>query len=177
MKTSAWALSDALSVAERTMTLTESPIEARMLNALLTNQRHTEADLHLTGRGIVAGDYRVFFVDLDDVTALLVPQLKVTRFRLDIAVILQRGDRRVYAVIECDGQQFHSHPDDVKRDKVRDRELAQAGWMVSRFPGSEIVAGDSTRSQLIWSYLTALARVWCRDDREFSIAIPESFRE
>lgn len=83
-----------------------------------------------------------------------------------------RNGRRVYAAIECDGREFHSHPDDVARDKTRDRDLAASGWLVCRFTGSEIASWGTAGNVLLWRFLASLAGVWCRDDRELLADVP-----
>ena len=41
-------------------------------------------------------------------------------------------------IVEADGKQFHSAPDDVAKDQERDAELARYGWTVIRFTEEEI---------------------------------------
>lgn len=166
------SLGEALEVRVKAAEVSESPIEAAALVAMLAGHQHTDTELHLAGRGIVAGTYRVFFVGVDGLTALVIPQLKVGRYRLDIAAVLERNGRRVYAAIECDGREFHSHPDDVARDKTRDRDLAAHGWLVCRFTGSEIASWGTAGNVLLWRFLASLAGVWCRDDRELLADVP-----
>lgn len=165
------SLGESLDVRLKATEVSESPIEAAMLTALLSGHQHTDTELTLGGRGIVKGTYRTFFVSTYGITALVIPQLRVGRYRLDIATVVEWRGRRVYAAIECDGQEFHSHPDDVKRDKNRDRELAAEGWLVCRFTGSDI-ASMNPGGDLVWSHLVSLAKVWCQDDRELLADVP-----
>lgn len=45
-------------------------------------------------------------------------------------------------VVECDGKDYHTTPEQVARDKARDRQiLTDQGWPTLRFTGSEIVRG------------------------------------
>lgn len=172
MKVFGTSLGEALEVRAKATEISESPIEAAALTALLSGHQHTDTELNLSGRGIVPGTYRVFFVGVNGLTALVIPQLKVGRFRLDIATVLERKGKRVYAAIECDGREFHSHPDDVARDKTRDRELAAHGWLVCRFTGSEIAAWGVSGDVLLWRFLESLAGVWCSDGRELLADVP-----
>ncbi len=77
---------------------------------------------------------------------ILVRQLPVSSgaviYRLDLALLAPR--RRVYVGVEVDGADYHDAPEQVQRDRRRDRVLAAAGWIVLRFSGSE-VWGDATR--------------------------------
>jgi hypothetical protein len=165
------SLGESLEVRAKACEVSESPIEAAMLTALLSGHQHTDVELTLSGRGIVLGTYRTFFVDTRGITALVIPQLRVGRYRLDIGLVVERDGRRVYAAIECDGREFHSHPDDVGRDKNRDRDLAAAGWLVCRFPGSDISA-MKPGGELIWSYLVSLASVWCKSGQDLMADVP-----
>ncbi len=55
-------------------------------------------------------------------------------FYLDFALFCK--DRNID--VECDGDTFHSKPDDVKRDKKRNNLLESLGWSVLRFTTDEI---------------------------------------
>lgn len=67
--------------------------------------------------------------DIRGVGIPLYPQFPAERFFLDFAnPFLKIG-------IECDGKEFH----DRKRDEIRDKLLAEAGWMIFRMPGHECV--------------------------------------
>jgi very-short-patch-repair endonuclease len=55
-------------------------------------------------------------------------------FYLDFALFCK--DRNID--VECDGDTFHSNPNDVKRDKKRNNLLESLGWSVLRFTTDEI---------------------------------------
>ena len=65
----------------------------------------------------------------------LCPQYKWRGFRIDWA--LERPDRSLI-FIECDGNEFHTRPEQVTRDRRRDRVIRKAGIKLFRFTGSEI---------------------------------------
>ena len=65
----------------------------------------------------------------------VIPQFKHDRFRYDFAI---EKDGKVIAVIECDGREFHSSPEQLSRDLVKDLSAKQAGLIVFRRWGSEI---------------------------------------
>ena len=44
----------------------------------------------------------------------------------------------IKVAIECDGKEFHSSPDAVKRDQARDHKLNNLGWKVMRFGEKDI---------------------------------------
>lgn len=64
----------------------------------------------------------------------LLTQHPVGPFRADIVLI--DGERRL--VVECDGAAYHGSPEQVERDKRRDRYCVVRGYFVMRFTGSEI---------------------------------------
>jgi very-short-patch-repair endonuclease len=65
----------------------------------------------------------------------LIPQYKWRGFRIDWA--LERPDKPLIFV-ENDGNEFHTKPDQIIRDRARDRMIRRAGIKLFRFTGSEI---------------------------------------
>jgi very-short-patch-repair endonuclease len=55
-------------------------------------------------------------------------------YRLDFAI---RGDK-VQLDIECDGRAYHTSPEQVERDRIRNNALTEQGWIVLRYSGSQI---------------------------------------
>lgn len=69
----------------------------------------------------------------------LVPQhelvLEGEQYRLDFALFV--GERRFD--VECDGHDYHERtPAQASHDRRRDRALQRAGWMVLRYPGTDV---------------------------------------
>ena len=62
-------------------------------------------------------------------------QFKHDRFRYDFAI---EKDNKVIAVIECDGSDFHSTPEQLAHDAIKDLLARQAGFVVFRYSGREI---------------------------------------
>jgi len=82
----------------------------------------------------------------------LIPQMPWRRYRIDWTIISPAS--RV-AFVECDGQEFHSSPEQIERDRRRDAEANEAGIPVFRFSGSDICASPSRcigdiASKFIW---------------------------
>ena len=63
------------------------------------------------------------------------PQFKHGPYRYDFAI---ERDGVVIAVIECDGLEFHSTPEQLERDHAKDLLAKQSGFQVFRFTGREI---------------------------------------
>ena len=61
-----------------------------------------------------------------------VPQYPEHPFFIDLAF------PEIKLAIEADGYEFHSSPDQIERDKYRQKRLEQKGWKVIRFTGTEI---------------------------------------
>lgn len=95
----------------RPQQVTESPIEEQLVSAIMGWLDH----------------YGISDVGVHT-------QAKVGPFRADILI---QDDCRFLAV-ECDGHRFHTSPEQVARDKRRDRYFASKGLSVMRFTGTEI---------------------------------------
>lgn len=65
-------------------------------------------------------------------------------YRTDIAMVLHRKDFNNKTVetkrlaIECDGHKYHSTPEQIENDNIRQRKLKASGWDVVRYSGREI---------------------------------------
>lgn len=57
------------------------------------------------------------------------------RYCLDFALFCRRG----LVDVECDGDWWHSQPENIARDNQRNNDLASAGWSVLRFSTRELV--------------------------------------
>lgn len=68
---------------------------------------------------------------------LLMPQYKWLRYRIDWVMKIPTL-QQPYVFIECDGKDFHSSPEQVRRDQQREAEIFKHGIYVLRFTGSEI---------------------------------------
>ncbi|WP_414461773.1 endonuclease domain-containing protein [Hyphomicrobium sp. DY-1] len=118
----------------------DSPIEEILAAAL-------EAYIHVTRSHIVF--FGTMFETLDVVrakefparsNAFIQPQVSILQYRVDFLAVTQSADGgRRFIAIECDGHDFHEKTrDQAQRDKLRDREIQNAGVEVHRFTGSEI---------------------------------------
>lgn len=67
----------------------------------------------------------------------VIPQFKLAGFRYDFAI---EKDGAVIAVIECDGMEFHSTPEQIARDVAKDLAARRAGLVAFRYSGSKIYA-------------------------------------
>lgn len=117
----ATGLLERLEFAARLSTLTESPIET-MLGLALVEKFHGQK-------------------------VEIIAQLPWRRYRIDWTV---RRAGKTDIFIECDGNEFHTEPDDVARDRTRDAEMTAAGFKVLRFTGSEIFADAGRCAGKVW---------------------------
>lgn len=79
----------------------------------------------------------------------LIPQYPWGAYRVDLA--LRKPDGFVI-FIECDGREFHSSPEQVERDQVREQAMVEAGYPVVRFSGSEINYSPTACANLLRRY-------------------------
>lgn len=108
----------ALDAASRAFGVCESPIEARLAEAIDVLIEH------------------------DSLPVEVLIQENVLSYRVDLMLCPPRGPK---VVIECDGHDFHERTKtQARRDKSRDRRLTAAGYVVLRFTGSEIWAQPFT---------------------------------
>lgn len=63
-----------------------------------------------------------------------VAEYPIAQYHADFALLPYR------LVVECDGHEWHSTPEQRAHDAKRDRAMARLGWTVMRFTGREIWA-------------------------------------
>lgn len=100
---------------ERMQDLCESPAETAFLDAMLDAFNLGPSDDALVGGGI-----------------RLRSQVEVLRYRLDFLV-----DECL--VVEIDGALWHSSPEALERDRVRDRDLQAEGYSICRIPAKVVL--------------------------------------
>lgn len=106
---------------------TESPIET-MLGLALAERLHHAGGLWSIVQPDDGWEY-------DERHLCLIPQMPWRKYRIDWTI---RRQGKPFIFIECDGNEFHTKPEDVARDQVRDAAITAAGIKVFRFTGSEI---------------------------------------
>jgi very-short-patch-repair endonuclease len=110
----------------------ESPIEVGLLYGFIA--------LRLTDRRFKLAGLRTSGPILTEWCAEVHLQHEVGPYRLDFAIHITDGAKlSKWIAVECDGHNYHERTkEQAQRDKARDRELAQMGFHVFRFTGSEI---------------------------------------
>ena len=67
------------------------------------------------------------------------PQYEIERYKIDLAVFITLFSGAVLRIaVECDGHDYHSTKEQLRRDNRKSRWLQRNGWQVVRFTGSEI---------------------------------------
>lgn len=129
---------------------TESPIEALMFFELLVQRS--------------SGD----FTCNHDHQIAVTPQAKIDKYRVDFLLECECPSKKL--VIECDGHEFHERTkQQAARDKKRDRDLANLGYQVRHYTGSEIYRDPKIA---VWD-----VRLFFDDSlRDFTISFKESLR-
>lgn len=66
-------------------------------------------------------------------------QSSILKYKVDFLFTVRVNGKERHVVVECDGHDYHERTkQQAQRDKSRDRDLANAGYIVLRFTGSEI---------------------------------------
>jgi superfamily I DNA and/or RNA helicase len=82
----------------------------------------------------------------------VVPQFEVIGYKIDLVV--QNGDARL--AVECDGDQYHSSPEQVEYDIKRQQQLERAGWEFWRVSGSQYYRHQEEALESLWERLDEL---------------------
>ncbi|MFB1081569.1 AAA domain-containing protein [Jeotgalibacillus sp. JSM ZJ347] len=79
----------------------------------------------------------------------VIPQFEVAGYRLDLVV---QGEKS-RLVVECDGDYWHTSPEDQERDFLRERVLQRAGWHFWRVLGSTFYHDPEKALESLWNRL------------------------
>jgi hypothetical protein len=82
-------------------------------------------------------------------------KLKGKTIRPDLAIWVP-ADPTVKIIVECDGFDYHSDRNAFQRDRIRDRQLMEAGFRVRRYSGSEIYRDPIAAGIELVDYLQSL---------------------
>jgi hypothetical protein len=113
---------------------TESPIETMLAVAIMRQWSDVEFRTYEAGPGK---------------GWTLIPQYPWGKYRVDLALRKPNG---FLIFIECDGQEFHSSPEQIARDQVREQLMVDAGYPVVRFTGAEINFSPVACAQVLLRY-------------------------
>lgn len=83
----------------------------------------------------------------------VVPQYPAGSKRIDLVVVGARGR----LAVECDGDRYHSTPEQIRHDQQRDRELQRVGWKFWRVRESEFRFDPDEALSGLWEELNRLA--------------------
>ncbi|WP_160033773.1 AAA domain-containing protein [Paenibacillus sp. An7] len=76
----------------------------------------------------------------------VIPQYQVNGYRIDLVVV---GEKTRLAV-ECDGDYWHTSPEDTERDFQREKILQRAGWRFWRILGSKYYHNQDKALESLW---------------------------
>lgn len=86
----------------------------------------------------------------------ITPQAQIGRYRADLLVEVSFGlsdGEPVKCVVECDGFEFHSTRSQIVRDMNRQQAIADMGYMVARFTGSDIYQDSDRCAQNVFDMM------------------------
>lgn len=78
------------------------------------------------------------------------PQYSVGHYKIDLVVLLPNG---VKIAVECDGDKYHSTPDQIANDIGRQKVLERAGWQFFRIRGGDYYYYKSKALEGLWALL------------------------
>lgn len=115
-----------------------SPIEALLLVSF-----DIAAKLILPGSRIAYGMQEVGHLVEDNEKSEFVlyvqRQVTVCEVRVDFLFSIRRDGKDIDVIVECDGHDFHERTkEQAARDRSRDRNFQNAGYVILRFTGSEL---------------------------------------
>lgn len=97
-----------------------------------------------------------FSKDERDGDIVIVPQLKVDRYKIDFAIAVAGSDSIV--CVELDGHAFHDRDERQRRyEKTRDRALTAKGYKVFHFTGSEVNANPLTAAAEVFKVVSGIS--------------------
>ncbi|MFC7326188.1 AAA domain-containing protein [Marinactinospora rubrisoli] len=82
----------------------------------------------------------------------VIPQYPAGSKRIDLVVVGAHGR----LAVECDGERYHSTPEQIRRDQQRDRELQRVGWTFWRVRESEFRFDPDEALSGLWEELNRL---------------------
>ncbi|MER5973490.1 AAA domain-containing protein [Streptomyces sp. NPDC002055] len=82
----------------------------------------------------------------------VIPQCPAGSKRIDLVVVGARGR----LAVECDGDRYHTTPEQIRHDEQRDRELQRVGWTFWRLPESEFRFDPDHALSGLWEKLNRL---------------------
>lgn len=125
---------------ERGVNLGKSPIEVLFYQALrvLVRLEHPSPDRAWLVPFLEGDQFKAFAIEYLDIC--VGDQIRCLDWPVDYVVGVRSADERLhYAVVECDGHDFHERTkEQAARDRSRDRRLQEAGYRVFRFTGAEL---------------------------------------
>lgn len=81
-------------------------------------------------------DLGAAMIDTADDRVLVEPQVSLGPYRFDFGI--RSKDGGLLCLVECDGKEFHSTPEQLKNDAAKDRFAASVGVAIFRFTGQDI---------------------------------------
>ena len=130
--------------------LSESPIETQFAWALIGRMWREGVPVEVVSQTQAA--------TLPPRSIVLIPQYRWLGFRWDFALGAVGTCGRPLVLIECDGQQFHTSPEQIENDRIKDRTAIDAGVKLLRFGGAAIFTDPHGCADDVMHTIVALAR-------------------
>lgn len=99
----------------------------------------------------------------------VIRQHPIGRYRVDFLIVAEPYT----LVIECDGHEFHSSPDQIRRDRQREREIIDLGYSdIIRFSGAQIYRSLHDCLAVVEAHLDRFG-IECKRDSFWPLFWPE----
>lgn len=145
--------------AETFLTKCESPIEAMLCQALYRDLGYRRG----LGEFEPQRTAELYEAAGGGASAWVFTQHKIDVYRADLLIVaIPHIGHPELLVVECDGNEFHSTPEQLNYDQRRTAEILRAGYKVIRFTGSEIYRYTDVVLQQIVDHLDAAGREVCQ---------------
>ena len=92
------------------------------------------------------------FLKIIDKGYQAIPQFEVASYHIDTVIEGEKGR----LAVECDGDKWHSEPEQKERDMERERILKRCGWTFWRIRGSEFYSNQIQALEPLWNTLDEL---------------------
>ena len=120
------------------------PVPIRKLSGIQTLSLKTGSRKHLRSKGYE-----------------FTQQYPVGAYRIDIVVAF--NGKKI--ALECDGEEFHSRPEDVMNDMSRQSVLERNGWRFIRLRGSEFFRNEEKAMERVYRELAGFG-IYPKDEKE-----------
>lgn len=145
--------------------LCESPLEEKVVKSLIIGLNKGQystiippADMFTTKIEYATKIQKTTFQMFENMDFWIFPNLPYEdgKIRPDITIVDRRKRKHIITLIECDSFKYHSTPEQLEKEKIRERKLMKLGYPILRFSGREITRTPSKVAEEIIKFVLKL---------------------